>query len=327
VLPFYNWFWLEKIRTFVRKNQIGALHIHDLPLVGAGLKIKKENGIPLIADMHENYPVFISEIKFANTLVGKLLISKNKWFQKEKKWLQHADRIVTVANGMKKRLDKRLGSGHNIIVVQNTPLAEQVLAEQEDVPNLEKKFIGKFIVFYFGGLDSRRGLITVIEAVNQIKTKISNILVVIAGAGSYKYDLEQKIRDLNLEKYVSFEGWQSVNHLKAYLDLTSITVIPHFKSSQTDNSSPNKLYLYMLFGKAVVVSNCQSIQEIVDKEGCGLIYESGNGEELAEKIFILNQNPEQANEMGQAGRKAVLEKYDWSVTVNELIMLYEEIAE
>ena len=322
-LPFYRRFWEKKIEAFLQQNRIDILHIHDLPLVGTGLQIKQKFGLPLVADMHENYPVFISEIKFANTLDGKLLISKKKWFAKEKEWLNRVDRIVVVDAGMQERIEQQLARQIPFVVVPNTPEIKTVLESQQDVPELKVKYADPFVIFYFGGLDSRRGLDTLVDAAALLKDKIHPLKVVIVGSGSYETMVRDRIKQRAVDDLFVFEGWHPVSHLQAFTQYADVCVIPHLKSPQTDNSSPNKLFLYMLFKKPIVASNCRSIQKIVKENACGLIFESGNEAQLADKIFYLHQHPEEARAMGERGHRAVLEKYDWSIGANRLIAMYK----
>ncbi len=322
-VPFYRRFWRKKMETFIAENKIDVLHIHDLPLVGTGLQIKKKYGIPLVADMHENYPVFISEIKFANTLLGKLLISKKQWFAKEKEWLSAVDRIVVVDAGMQERIEKQLTRPRPFVVVPNSPETKAVLESQEDLLELKEKYRDPFVVFYFGGLDSRRGLDTLVDAAALLKDKIRPLKVVIVGSGSYEAVIRERIKQQDVQDLFAFEGWHPVSHLQAFTQFADVCVIPHLKSPQTDNSSPNKLFLYMLFKKPIVASNCRSIQNIIEENNCGLIYESGNGRQLAEKILYVQQHPEEARAMGERGHRAVLEKYDWSIGADRLIEMYK----
>ncbi len=326
-VPFYRRFWKNKLEAFVQRNQIDALHIHDLPLVGTGLQIKRKFGLPLVADMHENYPVFISEIKFANTLAGKLLISKKKWFAKEKEWLSRVDRVVVVDAGMQERIEPQLERTVPFVVVPNSPEIKTVLESQEDLPELKTKYADSFVVFYFGGLDSRRGLDTLVDAAAVLKDKIRPMKVVIVGSGSYETSVRARIKERAVDDLFVFEGWHPVSHLQAFAQYADVCVIPHLKSPQTDNSSPNKLFLYMLFKKPIVASNCRSIQKIVEENACGLIFESGNAGQLADRIFYLYRNKEKAKAMGERGHRAVLEKYDWSVGANRLINMYKGLEE
>ena len=53
---FKSSFWNNRIRSFVKRNNIEILHVHDLPLVVTTIEIAREFNIPVVADMHENYP-------------------------------------------------------------------------------------------------------------------------------------------------------------------------------------------------------------------------------------------------------------------------------
>ena len=60
-ISFVNPFWKNHIGTFIKNNKIDVLHIHDLPLVKTALMIAEKNSIPIIADLHENYPEAIRQ--------------------------------------------------------------------------------------------------------------------------------------------------------------------------------------------------------------------------------------------------------------------------
>ena len=51
---FRSSFWNNRIRNFVKRNNLEVLHVHDLPLVGTTLDVAGEFDIPGVADMHEN---------------------------------------------------------------------------------------------------------------------------------------------------------------------------------------------------------------------------------------------------------------------------------
>ncbi len=324
-LPFYNWFWKRHIRRFVRQNRIDVLHVHDLPLCGVGLEIKEEFAIPLVADMHENYPVLIEEAAFANTRAGRLLISRKKWQQNEIRWLNRVDRIIVVAEGMKERLVALLNPERHFTLTPNSPHIKRLLEQQEELPENTAEAENRFTVFYFGGIDSIRGLETLIQAAHLLKNSIPELLVRIVGSGSLLSALQQQAADLGLEETVVFEGWQPVKYLAAFIQPADVCVIPHIKSPQTDNSSPNKLFIYMMFAKPVITTNCRSIQQVIEENQCGLIYPSGDADTLAARILQLYRNKEQRRQMGGNAAQAVRKKYDWNTTVIPLIQMYREL--
>ena len=48
-LTLQNELWRKEIESFVENSKINVLHIHDLPLVGTGMRVGQSKGIPIIA--------------------------------------------------------------------------------------------------------------------------------------------------------------------------------------------------------------------------------------------------------------------------------------
>lgn len=323
-VPFYRWFWRKRIQSFISKNNIEVMHIHDLPLCGEGIRIAKKFEIPLVADMHENYPELIQVQRFSNTLAGKLLINKKKWYKKEKEWLRQIHHVVCVEKEMQKRM-QAISPDSNFYIVPNTPDIHSLLKRQQsDGPILARTF-GSFNLFYFGNTDNARGIDTLIEAMHILKKKIPGVHGIIVGTGKFLSNYKVMAEKKDLAGSISFEGWQSEQKLGNYMKKVDLCILPHIKSVQSDNSSPNKLFLYMAFGKAIVASNCNSISRIIRENNCGLVFESGNAADLSEKILSLYQQEELRKRYAQNAFRAISEKYNWGKTVQPLIELYRTL--
>ena len=81
----------------------------------------------------------------------------------------------------------------------------------------------------------------------------------------------------------------------------------------------------MLLEKPVIATNCNPIERIINETKSGLIYKSGDAKDLADKVIQLYKNEKLRKEMGENGKKAVIEKYNWENTSKNLIELYEKI--
>ncbi|MEJ2567940.1 MAG: glycosyltransferase, partial [candidate division WOR-3 bacterium] len=55
-LTFRNHYWAKEITKFIKMYNLDVLHVHDLPLLGTAFSVGKKFKIPVIADLHENYP-------------------------------------------------------------------------------------------------------------------------------------------------------------------------------------------------------------------------------------------------------------------------------
>jgi len=64
-------------------------------------------------------------------------------------------------------------------------------------------------------------------------------------------------------------------------------------------------------------------KEILEGNNCGICVDPLNAEEISEAVNKIINDPELAEKMGENGRKAVKEKYNWDVEKKKLLELYD----
>ena len=328
IFNFYPHWWAKHIIEFVKKYRIDVLHIHDLYMLGAGFIAKKrlKNNIKITGDLHENYVEGLKHYKFSTTFPGKYIISIPKWEQTEIDWCKRADYLITVINEAVKRYHLLGIPKEKIEVVANYVNQEEFLS-CEDKLYILNKYKDKFVITYVGGFDIHRGLETVIQAMPEIVKKCENVKLVLVGKGQNSSELVKLAEEFKVGKHISFEGWQPPSYLPSYIKASDICLIPHLKTVHTDNTIPHKLFQYMLLEKPVVATNCNPIQRIIEETKCGLIYENKNSHQLADKIIKLYNSESLRKQMGANGKKAVIEKYNWEKTSENLVSMYKIIGE
>ncbi len=326
MVDFYTWYWAKKIKKFVEECKIDVLHVHDLYLLGGAFRANKKlaKKLKIVGDLHENYASALKYYKFSNSFPGKYIISIPKWEKTEVKWTNEADHIITVIEEAKNRYIELGVPDKNITVVSNYVNSDFFLSAYTD-GDMRNKFDDKFVLSYIGGLDTHRGLEAVIKSLLIIKQKIPNAILVIVGAGRNESDLVELAATLGVTDMVSFEGWQDSKKLPLYCEISDICLIPHLKTEHTDNTIPHKLFQYMLLGKAIITSDCVPLSRILKETKSGLTFVSNDEHNLAEKIIQLYNDSALIKEMGENGKKAVENKYNWNNTAVSLINLYKTL--
>jgi glycosyltransferase involved in cell wall biosynthesis len=316
--PRYFRFWRRFLNSILKSEEFEAVHVHDLPLAKVGVMMKEKHHISLIIDLHENWPAALETALHTNTLLGRLLSSNRQWRTYEKHMAQRADRIITVVDEMKERITKLGIDPLKIIVLPNT-LQKEWFDKSNTVP--DPSYI---TLFYAGGVNIHRGLQIVINGLQFIRNKYSNVRLWIIGAGSYINHLIEITKQLDLEERVIFFGWKNLHEISELLSKSDIALIPHLKSEQTDNSSPNKLFQYMYFGKPILASNCSSIQRILAETQTGISYQNDSANDFADKLeslILMNDFSGYA----ERGIEAVRQKYNWEKTAESLINMYNQL--
>ncbi|HJN05987.1 MAG TPA: hypothetical protein QF480_05180, partial [Bacteroidales bacterium] len=98
----------------------------------------------------------------------------------------------------------------------------------------------------------------------------------------------------------------------------------HLKSEQTDNSSPNKLFQYMYFQKPVMVSDCTSLERVVNETNCGIVYKYDSPESFSKSAQSIIKSG-LLNTFGRNGRKSVLDKYNWDESAIPFLEMYNSL--
>jgi glycosyltransferase involved in cell wall biosynthesis len=86
------------------------------------------------------------------------------------------------------------------------------------------------------------------------------------------------------------------------------------------------MFEYMSSGIPVIASNFPLWRDIIEGNQCGICVDPLDPRAIAAAIDFLVTHPQPAKAMGENGRRAVLEKYNWTVQANRLTDFYGAIS-
>lgn len=86
-----------------------------------------------------------------------------------------------------------------------------------------------------------------------------------------------------------------------------------------------KIFESMEQGLPVLLSDVPLYRHIVEKYGCGLCVDPNDSKAIADAIKYLVWNKEEAYEMGQRGREAVLKEYNWRKQAEKYIEIISNL--
>ncbi len=172
---------------------------------------------------------------------------------------------------------------------------------------------------YFGRLVELKGIRTLLKALKHVKT--TRTLYVI-GEGELEDPLKDFARE-NKIKNVEFMGFMQTQDLIPFIQKAMFTVFP----SECYENYPMSIIESNACATPVVGSDLGGISELIDHGKTGLLFQSGNHLDLAEKIQFLVDHPEKAYEMGNNGRQLVERTNHPQVYHEKIMQLYHDLLD
>lgn len=171
-------------------------------------------------------------------------------------------------------------------------------------------------------LVERKGIKYLVQAMPRILRTMPKAMLVIAGDGPERCDLEGEVRRLKLNGNVVFFGKVSEDRLIRLYRTSDVFVLPAIVDSDGNTEGLGVVLLEaMSMQKPVVASRVGGIPEVVIHGQTGMLVEPGNPEELANAVTYLLRNKQTSVKMGKKGRQRVEQIFDWNIIASDFIKL------
>ena len=311
-------------------------HLHDIHLLRLGKTLKKR-GYKVVFDSHEDYVAISSagtlyllklhgilQIILANRLLlsmrpyKRLLTRIHHYFfeRYHDQCCRMFDAIVYVTPG--RFFDHLLTLNQRTVLVTNYPLTKHT-PDPDHFPDYESKK-----AVFAGGILPYWNHDTVIGAIEHIP-----------GA---KYVLCGYTTEQYLSKLKTLPGWKKVDFLGRVpyeqvpiimkTAAVGIAVYDYWSNTEWEYGSYGiiKIFEYMQAALPVVCTDFTLWKQIVDEHQCGIYVNPDDADGIRTAIDYLINHPDEARRMGENGRRAIIERFNWESEEAKLLALYGSLA-
>lgn len=189
----------------------------------------------------------------------------------------------------------------------------------------ELGLVDKFVVFYHGSISNNRGLLEAIESICMLKDNYPNIVLFILGGGTGRFLVEERIKNLHLQRNVITHN--SVDYLEVpkYISMSDLCLVPLPNIPDWRYQCPLKLIEYMSMGKPVVVTEIPANREVLGSSNFAISVPRANADEFAEAIAFAYKNIDQLKEVSTEGKLIIKNSYDWEKIAKNLESFLDDI--
>lgn len=306
---------LRRMRHATRRERELALrldaavyHLHDPELIPVGIALKRA-GRCVVFDAHEDLPKQLRSKSYLDPISQRVLPVLFGLY--EARACLRFDAVVTATPVIR---DKFLRINSRTVDINNFPLLGELDAGPSAFGQRDK-------VCYVGGITAIRGLGEVVDA---LPMTTSGARLQVCGTFAER-QTEAIIRAKLGWRLVDDHGFQGRAAVRDILTGCAAGIVTFHPSPNHIDAQPNKMFEYMSAGVPVIGSRFPLWQEIIEGNDCGRCVDPLDPAEIAQAIDFFVQNPDEARRMGENGRRAVRERYNWSVEENKLLALYDDL--
>ncbi len=304
---------VNELKKVFQEEKIDIVHI-PLPMSGAIIAIKaaKALDIKIVAHSHSQPENLFMDMP------KKIQPTLNNLWNKYLMWTYSKAEALIYPSELAKSLLHNLGKKNQPSkVISNGINLEEF--RQVDILDFNERFgipKDQIKLLFVGRLYPEKSIDTLIRAVPHILEGHPNTHVMLAGAGHQRDKLEKLMRDLKVEKNITFLGLVSdEDKLMAY-NACDIFILPSLAELEG-----MVVLEAMACGKPIIISNAEMSASRFFVDGNGFLFESKDHKDLAEQALKLITDTELRQKMGKVSSEKI-KNYDIMTSVNSLEEVY-----
>ncbi len=283
-------------------------HFHDFELITVALLLKAM-GKRVIYDVHESVPDDVLLKEYLPSYVKKPVALLARALE------AIAARVLDAVVPATPAIARRFPPSRRVLV-QNFPIIDEMITPTPD----ERQPL----IAYVGGIENIRGVREAVDAM-ALLSDTPGARLALAG----RFDppaLEQEIRAHPAASRVDILGVLSRPLVANLLGRARAGLVTFHPLSSHIEAQPNKLFEYMSAGIPVIASDFPLWRQVVEEVGCGLLVDPLDRHAIAAAMRYLINHPDKAAQMGERGREAIMNRYNWPTEAAKLLALYARLT-
>lgn len=276
----------------------------------AAVQIGRELGVPVVATAHRADVIDVPARSAA--LAAQV-----------REAIEQVDQIVTVSAAIRGSTEAVGTPRRPIQVVANGadtsvfyPRDRRAVRRALDLPE------DGLIISYVGKLVPRKGVDVLIEALGLLRERVRPLpLLVAAGIGEMRDDLERRAGELGFADRVRFVGKVAHDSVAEYMSVGDVFVLPSYSEGL-----PTVACEALNCGVPMVATAVDGTPEIVRHEETGLLVPPGDAGALADALERILTDDELRGRLAARAAQVGRDEFTWDANARKSSRIYEEVV-
>jgi len=259
----------------------------------AAYLVSRMKRIPFVFELRDMWPESIKAVGAMNDSLAIRMLERIEMFLYRK-----ADVIVSVTHSFKRKLTERGINGEKIHVVTNgVDLSRFTPTLRDESLAGDLGIAGCFVAGYIGTHGMAHGLDTLLDTAEIFQSEgRSNVRFLFLGDGARKADLVRDAQRRKLRNVVFVDSVPKAEVVR-YWSLLDVSIIHLRDIDLFSTVIPSKMFESMGMGIPLLHGVPGESAGIVEREGVGIVFPSGNARALHAALASLNTDAPRYNQL------------------------------
>lgn len=310
-----RWIKTRRLKEYLADYDADVFQINDFEHLSLGRFLKRK-GKKVVYDLREYFPIYYARRR-KWTIARK--ISQYLLERKFSRSSKHFDAVFSCMPEMHDYIKSRVLCTYFEDVANFPVVNKDFTLSYDEYASRDK------VISYFGSIYK----ISCQEVILDALEKLPQVRYLLAGVF---YDKQYQAQVMNKP------AWKQVTFINGFAreDLPGIinssimgNVVKDFNQTETPQGSYSiiKIFETMEAALPVILAKVPLYEALVEKYHCGICVDPHSVDDFENAISFLLNNPKEAYEMGQNGRRAVLEEFSWESQYARYLNVLEKVLE
>lgn len=304
---------ISRLKEEIEREDYDIIHCHGARANFIGMFLKKSMRKPFITTVHSDY-----ELDFKDNPYKKIVYT---WMNTRA--LKKMDYYLAVSSNFEQMLINRGFPKDNVFTVYNgIDLKNNInyIPKEKFLKRYNIDANGKTIVGIIARLDSVKDHDTFIEAAYKLLEKRKDIIFLIAGEGSEKKRLINKVKELKIDNYIHFLGF--IKDPYSFFNTIDINTL-----TSVSESFPYVILEGGRFKKTIISTDVGGIGDLIENGYNGWLVDVGDSNALAKYINYFLEDENRLKTLGENLYKTIEINFSSQKMALDHLRIYEKIIE
>ncbi len=292
--------------------------VHDNQTLSYGISLMQASGIPVVATIHHPLSIDLENaLRQSRSLYEQARrILWSPWVMQQVV-ARRLPRAIVVSETSRRAVEGAFGlRPERVRVIHNGVDTDcfRPLADVQEQPGL--------IVYVGNSEDRNKGARYLIEALHLLEDDRRDYRLAIVDHKRNRLKLVPRlVQEYGLWSRVHFLGHLSTEDLVRLYNQASLVVSPSLYEGFGLPAAEA-----MACGRPVLATTGGAFPEVIDHGETGWLAPPGDSRALADSIRLLMDDAGLRERLGQAGRRSIVERFNWRKAAEETLAVYEELV-